>query len=99
MFKSILLLFLFSAVVSTPACAKPSGNSAKSKSAAKYSSKTVTRSAYVARTYSAPKPAPKPTKVYKPVKSKDVEIEYFAFNDCTRYISSGFNGYRCIDRD
>lgn len=99
MFKSILLLFLFSAVVSTSACAKPSGGSSKAKSAAKYSSKPVTRSAYVARTYSAPKPAPKPAKVYKPVKRKDFEIEYFAFNDCTRYISSGFNGYRCIDRD
>ena len=99
MFKSILMLFLFSAVMSTSACAKPSSSSTKAKPAAKYSYKPVTRSAHVARTYSAPKPAPKPVKVYKPVKSKDIEIEYFAFNDCTRYISSGFNGYRCIDRD
>ena len=95
MFKSILMLFLFSAVMSTSACAKPSSSSTKAKPAAKYSYKPVTRSAHVARTYSAPKPA----KVYKPVKRKDFEIEYFAFNDCARYISSGFNGYRCIDRD
>ena len=99
MFKSILLLFLFSAVVSTPACAKPSGSSSKAKSATKYGAKPAAQRAYTARTYSAPKPAAKPVKAYKPVKKKAVEIEYFAFNDCTRYISSGFNGYRCIDRD
>lgn len=44
------------------------------------------------------RPAPKPAKrVY--VSNKKQEIEYFAFADCTRHITVGFNGYKCIDRD
>lgn len=47
------------------------------------------------------RPAPKPAKPAKRVyvSTKKQEIEYFAFADCTRHITVGFNGYKCIDRD
>lgn len=104
MLKSILIAAAALAMVSSTACAKSSSSSSRSSSSAKNSSyRSAAKPVAVKPRPVAPVRSVSTVRTTKPVvvkKRKEyAEIEYFAFNDCTRYVSASFNGYRCIDRD
>lgn len=95
--KAQLLIAALAIALSTTACSKSTSSSSSSKSYSKNYSKPAVRT-----TYRSSK-----TKVmHKPIKpkrrsviTKQEEIEFFPYNDCTRYVSARLNGYKCIDRD
>lgn len=99
---SKFLVAALAILLSTSACSQ-STNSSRSSSKS-YSSKYSKPAARAPKTSyrdsgaSQLKHKPITTK-RRSVLTKQEEIEYFQFNDCTRYISGRFNGYRCIDRD
>lgn len=69
---------------------------ASSKSSTSY--KRSTTSVKKVQSYKA---KPTPVKTVKTVKRpvKKVEYDYYPLQDCSRHITVGFNGYKCIDRD
>lgn len=98
--KAQLLIAALAIVLSTTACSK-STSSSSSRSSSKSYSKNYSKPA-VRTTYRSSKNEV----VHKPIKpkrrsvlTKQEEIEYFQYNDCTRYISAKLDGYKCIDRD
>lgn len=94
--KAQLLIAAIAIALSTTACSK-STSSSSSRSSSKSYSKPAVRTTYRSS---------KTEVVHKPIKpkrrsviTKQEEIEYFQYNDCTRYISASLDGYKCIDRD
>lgn len=98
--KAQLLIAVIAIALSTTACSKSTSSSSSRSSSKSYSknySKPTARTTYRSS---------KTEVVHKPIKpkrrsviTKQEEIEYFQYNDCTRYISASLDGYKCIDRD
>lgn len=98
--KAQLLIAAIAIALSTTACSKSTSSSSSRSSSKSYSknySKPAVRPAYRSS---------KTELVHKPIKpkrrsviTKQEEIEFFPYNDCTRHVSAKLNGYKCIDRD